>query len=84
MLSLASWEKKQDLENWEKAIDDHTEAIRLQPSYGIAYKHRGKAYRRSGNMESSLADLTKAIAVWNFSTLLAFLDHNGHFSFLAR
>ncbi|ELR19734.1 tetratricopeptide repeat domain containing protein [Acanthamoeba castellanii str. Neff] len=51
----------QDREEWDEAIRDHTEAIRLQPSYGIAYKHRGKAYRCSGELSLSLNDLTKAL-----------------------
>jgi tetratricopeptide (TPR) repeat protein len=53
----------QDREEWSEAIRDHTEAIRLQPSYGIAYKHRGKAYRCAGELSLSLADLTQALAV---------------------
>ncbi len=48
---------------WEEAIKDHSEAIRLQPHYGIAYKHRGKALRAQGKHHASLQDFSAALQV---------------------
>ncbi|KAL6057269.1 Tetratricopeptide repeat domain containing protein [Balamuthia mandrillaris] len=52
-----------DLEHWDKAIADHTEALRLQPNYSVAYKHRGKAYRCLGDLTKAIQDLTAAIQI---------------------
>ena len=32
--------------DYDRAIADYTEAIRLDPKYAIAYGNRGKAYRQ--------------------------------------
>jgi tetratricopeptide (TPR) repeat protein len=47
--------------NWDKAITEYTEAIRLNSNYLGAYSDRGKAYLFKGDLDRSIADFTKAI-----------------------
>ena len=47
--------------DWERAIADYTEAIRLDPKYTHAYNNRGTAYGGKGDMGRAIADLTEAI-----------------------
>ena len=46
---------------YEKAIDDFTKAIELNPRYFDAYWQRASAYSNLGQYESALADYTKSI-----------------------
>ena len=46
---------------YEKAIDDFTKAIELNPRYFDAYWQRASAYSNLGQYESALADYTKII-----------------------
>lgn len=52
------WERKQD---HDKAIKDHNEAIRLDPTYAAGFMHRGNTYARRGDFERALADHSEAI-----------------------
>jgi tetratricopeptide (TPR) repeat protein len=52
------WERKG--EN-AKAIEDHNEAIRIDPTYGAGFMHRGNAYSRHGELDRGIADQTEAI-----------------------
>src|SRR4029077_7632168 len=45
----------------DRAIADFTEAIRLDPSYAIAYSNRGSDYSRKGKNDRAIADCTEAI-----------------------
>ena len=45
---------------YEKAIDDLTEAIRLAPANGTAYLQRGKIYRAKKILEKAEKDLEQA------------------------
>jgi len=47
--------------NYDLAIADYTEAIRLNPNYALAYNCRGVAYSYKGDYNSAIADYTKAI-----------------------
>jgi len=47
--------------DYERAIADNTEAIRLDPDYAIAYNNRGNAYNELGDYERAIADYTEAI-----------------------
>jgi len=49
------------LGDYERAIADYTEAIRLAPEFAVAYNNRGYAYDNLGNYEQAIADYTEAI-----------------------
>jgi hypothetical protein len=46
---------------YDKAIGDFTEAIRLEPNNTLAYFNRGLAYDNTGNYEKAVSDYTEAI-----------------------
>jgi tetratricopeptide (TPR) repeat protein len=46
---------------YDKAIADFTEAIRLDPKYALAYANRGAAYVNKGDSDKAIADCTEAI-----------------------
>jgi tetratricopeptide (TPR) repeat protein len=46
---------------WDKAIADYTEAIRLDPKDVLAYGSRGFAYSHKGDLDKAIADYTEAI-----------------------
>jgi tetratricopeptide (TPR) repeat protein len=46
--------------DYNKAISAYNEAIRLNPSYAEAYRHRGNVYKIQGDLEKAKADLAKA------------------------
>lgn len=45
----------------ERAIEDYTKAIELNPKFAEAYYQRGIAYRIKGDYKLAIADYTKAI-----------------------
>ena len=47
--------------NYDKAIADYTEAIRLDPKFAEAYYNRGVAYENKGEYDKAIADYTEAI-----------------------
>jgi len=47
------WRAKDDV---ERAIDDHTEAIRIDPNNYYAYYNRGNAYLGQGDLDRAIAD----------------------------
>jgi len=47
--------------NWDQAIADYTEAIRLKPDFFVAYLNRGTAQRKKGEVDLAIADYTRAI-----------------------
>ena len=49
-----------DLGEHELAVQDLTEAIRLDPQYAIAYYNRAIAYQHLGMTEESESDFDKA------------------------
>ena len=46
---------------YNKAIADYTEAIRLDPKYKQAYTNRGVSYAKKGEYDKAIADFTEAI-----------------------
>ncbi len=46
---------------YDRAIEDHTQALRLRPGLAEAYFGRGWAYERKGLRDKALADYSKAI-----------------------
>jgi tetratricopeptide (TPR) repeat protein len=47
--------------NWDSAIWEYTQAIRLEPKHPAAYVGRGDAYEAKGEHEKAIADYTEAI-----------------------
>ncbi len=50
------------LENYEGAIADYTESLKLNPIAVPAYNNRGVAFRRLGKFEAAIADFDAALA----------------------
>ena len=48
-------------DEYEKAIAELTEAIKLDPKLALAYNNRGEAYRRKGEFDKALEDFNEAI-----------------------
>ena len=46
---------------YDKAIADFSEAIRLDPKSATAYDRRAGAYEAKGNYDQAIADFTEAI-----------------------
>jgi tetratricopeptide (TPR) repeat protein len=49
--------------DYERAIADASEAIRIDPQFGKAYRTRGAAYSAKGNKDRALADWNEAIRI---------------------
>ena len=52
-----------DKGQYDRAIRDYTEAIRLRPGYADTYANRGLAYVKLGRRAKAIADFRKAIAL---------------------
>ncbi|MDJ0661873.1 MAG: tetratricopeptide repeat protein, partial [Crocosphaera sp.] len=50
-----------NLEEYQKAIADFTQAIELNPNYAEAYNNRGNAYGNLEEYQKAIADFTKTI-----------------------
>ena len=46
---------------WDKAIADYDEAIRLKPDFVFAFNNRGNAYYYKGQFDRAIADFNNAI-----------------------
>ena len=47
--------------NYDKAIADYSEAVRIDPNNAKAYYDRGLAYRSNGKRDKAIADFSEAI-----------------------
>ena len=54
------WERKGDL---DKAMQDHGEAIKTDPTYAAGYMHRGNTHARRGDWDRAIADHSEAIRI---------------------
>ena len=52
---------KENLRNYEGAIDDHSKAIALNPDHAPAYYSRGVARQKLGDFDGALSDYNSAI-----------------------
>lgn len=55
-----AWHLKGD---FDRAITDYSDAIRLNPNNPLAYNNRGLAWRDKGDPDRAIADFTRAIGV---------------------
>src|ERR1044072_7626704 len=58
---LKHGDEAQQNENYEQAIKDYTEAIRLNPKLALAYFHRGSVLVMNGDFEKAIDDLNVAV-----------------------
>jgi len=49
--------------DWDKAIADYTQAIRLDPNDDEKYNDRGAAYYNKGDFDSAIADFESALRI---------------------
>ena len=56
--SASDWSDKGQ---YDQAIKDSSEAIRLKPGYADAWYHRGLAYARKDNYDQAIKDWSEAI-----------------------
>ncbi len=50
--------------DYEQALTDLDEAIRLSPDYAVAYRDRGLAHKAQGNLIAARADWERAIELY--------------------
>ena len=55
-----AWSEKRD---YERAIADYNEALRLNPQYHFAYYNRGNAWRSKRDYERAIADYSEALRI---------------------
>jgi len=67
--------------DWNGAITDYSEAIRLNPNHAIAYYNRGLAYGQLGEYQKALTDHTEAIRL-NPSYADAYNDRGNTYNWL--
>ena len=67
---FAEYELDNSADNFETAIADFSNAIKLIPKYAEAYNNRGLAYFYKGNLENSKADFNSAIADFSEAIVL--------------
>jgi hypothetical protein len=53
--------KRHEIGEYKKAIEDYTEAIRLDPLYALGYHNRGVAYYQLGEYQEAIKDYDEAI-----------------------
>jgi aspartyl protease family protein len=49
------------MNDYDRAIDDYSEAVKRNPSYAIAYDNRGLAYANKNDYDRALADYDEAV-----------------------
>jgi tetratricopeptide (TPR) repeat protein len=53
--------QRERMGDFEKAIADHDEAIKTDPTYAAGFMHRGNAYARHGEFDRAIADHSEAV-----------------------
>ena len=53
--------QRERMGEFDKAIADHNEATRTDPTYAAGFMHRGNAYARHGEFDRAIADHSEAI-----------------------
>ncbi len=53
-------------QQFDKAIEDFSKAIELEPSYAEVYFYRGEAYVRNGNQAAAHDDFVRAAEIYQF------------------
>ncbi|MEH1824142.1 MAG: tetratricopeptide repeat protein [Nostoc sp.] len=76
-------ENKYEEGNYEGAIEDFNQAIKLDPQNALAYNRRGDAYYRLGDYEQAQADSSQAILL-NPQDANAYFDRGFAFSELGK
>jgi tetratricopeptide (TPR) repeat protein len=59
--------------NYDRAIDDFSEAIRVNPKFALGFNNRGFAYQRKGQIDRAIEDYDEAIRL-NPALALAFAN----------
>ena len=54
---------KEQLEDYQGAIDDYSKAIEINPQYADAYNNRGAAKELVGDLKGACADYKKAVSL---------------------
>jgi tetratricopeptide (TPR) repeat protein len=49
--------------DYDRAIADYSEAIRIDPNYAVAYSNRGNLFEAKGRREEAIADFRRALAI---------------------
>lgn len=50
-----------EVRQYEEAVEEYTEALRIDPEYAGAYYNRGYAYYLMGRYDRSIADYSKSL-----------------------
>ena len=53
--------QRERMGDYEKAIADHNEAIKIDPTYAAGFMHRGNAFARHGDFDRAIADHSEAV-----------------------
>jgi Tfp pilus assembly protein PilF len=68
--------------DWDRAIADFSEAVRLDPNYAAPYRHRAFAYMQKGNYAQARTDVNMALRInpnyQNAKELSAELQRRGY------
>ena len=54
------------MRQYDKAIDDYTRAIELNPRYFVLFSNRGEAYMKAGRLDEAARDFDKVMASARF------------------
>jgi tetratricopeptide (TPR) repeat protein len=49
--------------NYDQAIDDYNQVIKVEPNYALVYNNRGRAYYLKGEYDKAIADFNQAISL---------------------
>src|SRR5262245_59642002 len=49
--------------DYDRAIVDYSEAIRINPNYAVAYSNRGNLFQAQGRRKEAIADFRRALAI---------------------